>query len=848
MAADTATGPHQNLREEAALRRVAILAAGEATETEVFSAVTAEASDLLAPAHVQILRAAGREDLDRAVARLVVEAGGPGRATCVPVVVAGETWGGLVAVAASGRPLSTSATARLSDFAQLVASAVAARRAGNELRSLAEQQGALRRVATLVAQGAEREQLFEAIAEEISRILGVKAISLVEYDAATGMLTQKAATHGGRAAVPVGGRWPVDSSPLAAAIVGAGVPARVDDWSGAPGQVAARHRDEGFGQAVAAPLVVGGSIWGYVSAYAEAGETLPRGCEARLADFTHLMATAISNAQVRDELRELAESQGALRRVATLVAQGAEPRAVFTTVALEVSRLLGVGAVSLISYDASRQMFTKIFGTHGDRSPVPDGVTWPVDQCPEGELAIRTGCPARVDDWSSIPGDVAAKHREAGFGQALAAPIIVDGSIWGHMAAYGEAEEILPAGCEDRLADYTNLMASAIANAQARDELRGLAEQQGAALRRVATLVAQQASLSTIFDAVAREARHALDVPRVDVGRRHEDGGVTLLGSTAVSDLRRPDEFSACGRCITAKVIESARAARIDDWSVLPGPDASAAASEGFSSVAGAPIMVDGEIWGVIVVLADKLLPADTETRLTDFTHLVASSISNVHARNSLIASRARIVTASDETRRRIERNLHDGIQQRVVAISLSLRAVRAGSSLPAEAKAGLEKVAADLDSLLEDIRIFSQGLHPALLSRSGIGPALRALGRRSPIPVRVSIAPGPRLSEPVETAIYYVVSEALANAAKHSRAAEVIVTLNLDPGRVHVTIADDGAGGARLAGGSGLIGLVDRVEALGGRFLLESPPSRGTTITIELPLAPEPLAPAADL
>jgi signal transduction histidine kinase len=253
--------------------------------------------------------------------------------------------------------------------------------------------------------------------------------------------------------------------------------------------------------------------------------------------------------------------------------------------------------------------------------------------------------------------------------------------------------------------------------------------------------------------------------------------------------------------------------------------------------------MVDGEIWGVIVVLADKLLPADTETRLTDFTHLVAGSISNVHARNSLMASRARIVTASDETRRRIERNLHDGIQQRVVAVSLSLRAVRAGSSLPAEASAGLEKVAADLDSLLEDIRIFSQGLHPALLSRSGIGPALRALGRRSPIPVSLSIAPGPRLSEQVEIAIYYVVSEALANAAKHSRAAEVIVTLTLDPSRVHVTIADDGAGGARLAGGSGLIGLVDRVEALGGRFLLESPVSRGTTITIELPLAP-----AADL
>jgi signal transduction histidine kinase len=703
-----------------------------------------------------------------------------------------------------------------------------------ELRSLAEQQGALRRVATLVAQGAEPEALFDAIAEEASRILGVDAISLVEYDAQTRTYTQIGATHGRRAAMPVGGQWPADDSPLGASVIATGRPTRIDDWSRAPGHIAARHREEGFGQAVAAPIVVGGSIWGYIAAFGEADEILPTGCETRLADFTHLMATAISNAKARNELRGLADSQGALRRVATQVAQGAEPRAVFAAVAVEVSRLLGVGAVSLISYDADAQMFTKIFGTHGQRSPVPDGVTWPVHECPEGELVVTTGRPGRVDDWTTIPGEIAAKHRAEGFGQAVAAPIIVDGAIWGHMAAYGEADEILPAGCETRLADYTNLMASAIANAQARDELRGLAERQGAALRRVATLVARQAPPGTIFNAVAKEASRALGVARVDVGRCHEDGSVALLGSTAVPGAGRP-AFSKSGTCVAARVMAAGRAARIDDWTT--GAEAEAAAAEDFRSAAGAPITVDGALWGVIVVLADEVLPRDALTRLTDFTHLVASSISNVHARNSLMASRARIVTASDETRRRIERNLHDGIQQRIVALALGLRAVRVKNSLPAEAEAGLEQVADGLENLLEEIRTFSQGLHPALLSRSGLGPSLRTLARRSPIPVSLGVAPGPRLPEPVETAVYYVISEALANAAKHSRASEVSVSVASDDARTRATVADDGIGGADLSRGSGLIGLVDRVEALGGRLALDSPAGGGTRISIELPL-----------
>jgi signal transduction histidine kinase len=242
----------------------------------------------------------------------------------------------------------------------------------------------------------------------------------------------------------------------------------------------------------------------------------------------------------------------------------------------------------------------------------------------------------------------------------------------------------------------------------------------------------------------------------------------------------------------------------------------------------------------VIAVLAAEPLPPDIPTRLTDFTHLVASSISNVQARDNLIASRARIVAASDEIRRRIERNLHDGIQQRVLAVALNLRAVRVGAELPPGVRASLDEVAADLDDVLEEIRVFSQGLHPALLSRSGLAPAIRELARRSPLPVVLDVVVT-GLPEQLEIAVYYAVSEALANAAKHAAASEAQVRVGLAAGTVHVTVSDDGRGGAVLGRGSGLIGLVDRVEALGGKLVLDSPAGQGTTITIELPMGAPP-------
>jgi signal transduction histidine kinase len=687
----------------------------------------------------------------------------------------------------------------------------------------------LLRVATLVAHEASQSTVFEAIAVETGRLFAPAAIQLVRYerDHSTTVLARCGAEPSVGAA-----RWTPQGASVLAAVLNTGRPARTEQATDSRAAVARASQAAGRGSAVGVPIVVDGETWGALLAVSPVGGGLAANGEARLAEFAELAANAVSNGLARNELRALAEVQGSLRRVATLVAQGAEPKAVFVAVAAEAARVLRVGAVSLIRFDPSTDMFTKIFGTHGHRASVPDGGQWSLEHCPEGALIQTTGRPVRIDDWTTIPGPVAARHREDGFGQAVAAPIVLEGAIWGHIAAFGEAGEVLPPGCEERLADFTNLVATAIANAQARDELRSLAESQGNALRRVAALVGQQASQSTIFDAVAAEASQALGVEHVNVVRYQEDGSATVVGATESPGLDgdEPPAFLAVVRAVH----QAGRAARIDDCL-----DSASSAAAVLGSAVGAPIVVDGATWGAIAVLSTDPLPPGTRTRLTDFTHLVASSISNVHARNKLIASRARIVTASDETRRRIERNIHDGIQQRIVALGLSLRAVREQFSLPDGVERALDDIDTDLDGLLTEIRDFSRGLHPTLLSRAGLGPSLRALARRSPIPVTLEVTADARPPEPIEIAVYYVVSEALANVAKHAQASSVTVAVSVDSAAVKARVADDGVGGVALGASSGLIGLMDRVEALDGRFQLESPPGHGTTISIILPLEP---------
>jgi signal transduction histidine kinase len=224
---------------------------------------------------------------------------------------------------------------------------------------------------------------------------------------------------------------------------------------------------------------------------------------------------------------------------------------------------------------------------------------------------------------------------------------------------------------------------------------------------------------------------------------------------------------------------------------------------------------------------------------MTEFTDLIATAVANAQSRAELITSRARIVTASDEVRRRIERDLHDGAQQHLVALALRLRSAAAEAPLPGhdEIRTDITDVATGLTHVIEELREISRGIHPAILSTAGLRPALRALSRRSAIPVNLDVRIDARLPGPVEVGAYYVVSETLTNAAKHAQATVVEVDAEASGRTLRVSVRDDGVGGADPVLGSGLVGLKDRIEALGGTFSLHSPAGGGTTVSCELPV-----------
>jgi len=383
-----------------------------------------------------------------------------------------------------------------------------------------------------------------------------------------------------------------------------------------------------------------------------------------------------------------------------------------------------------------------------------------------------------------------------------------------------------------------NVMGASLERGQA--ELAALAAEQ-AALRRVATLVAHGAPPPAIFAAVAKEIGELLPADLAVIGRYAGDGAVTALAgwSRAGEPVHAGGAIGIGGRSVTALVFESGRPARLDSHDDTTA--AGAGSAHDVRSSVGAPVVVEGRLWGVMVVAStdERILPTHTEERLADFTELVATAIANAEAHAELTASRARVVATADETRRRIERDLHDGTQQRLVSATLQLRAAQAAvpPDLP-ELAEDLNGVATGLDGALEELREFARGIHPAILAEGGLAPALRALVRRSAVPVQLEPPPGGRLPERIEVAAYFVVSEALANAAKHARSSRVTVAVAQAGDVLRVRVEDDGVGGADLGRGSGIVGLKDRVEALGGRLTLRSEPGAGTSITVDLPLA----------
>jgi signal transduction histidine kinase len=384
-----------------------------------------------------------------------------------------------------------------------------------------------------------------------------------------------------------------------------------------------------------------------------------------------------------------------------------------------------------------------------------------------------------------------------------------------------------------------NTMASSLQRSQS--ELANLLEEQ-AALRRVATVVAEGTPPDKVFPAVNEEVARLLDVDGTRLMRYEADGTATIVASWGEPTIvPAGTRIALDGRNIGSLVRSSGRPARIEDYEGAPGSAAAIAREGGIRSTVGAPITVEGRLWGAMSAFskADKPLPSGLELRLADFTDLVGTAIANTQARADLTASRARVVTATDNIRRRIERDLHDGTQQWLVSLALEVR--NAQASVPdtqPQLRTDLADIADGLVAALHDLREISRGIHPALLARRGLDPALEALARRSPLPVELDINLGGRLPDHVEVAAYYVVAEAFTNAAKHARPTAIWVAADVVDGRLRLTVRDDGIGGADPANGSGLTGLTDRVEALGGTITMHSPPGEGTTLQVRLPLS----------
>ena len=384
-----------------------------------------------------------------------------------------------------------------------------------------------------------------------------------------------------------------------------------------------------------------------------------------------------------------------------------------------------------------------------------------------------------------------------------------------------------------------NTMAASLEDSQA--ELERFAEEQ-AALRRVATLVARDVPPEELLESVAREVTGVLGSDSTGLLRYEPDGAVTVLArwSPVLETLAKGRLEIPVGEVVD-EVLTTGRPASMDVGDMEP--DTAALYREyGVESTLGAPIFVGGRLWGVMVAAwaDERPRPEGIGARMSEFTELVATAVANAESRAELAASRARVVAAADETRRRIERDLHDGTQQRLVALGLELRAAEAlASPEQTDLRAELSNAMRSLTGAVEELQEISRGIHPAILSRGGLAPALKALARRSSVPVELHLDVDRRLPEQIEVATYYVVSEALANAAKHARASTLRVDAGTENGVVRLSISDDGVGGANPAAGSGLVGLKDRVEALGGELRISSTPGEGTALAATIPIPP---------
>jgi signal transduction histidine kinase len=599
--------------------------------------------------------------------------------------------------------------------------------------------------------------------------------------------------------------------------------------------LAARRR----GPSLAVPLAIAGGL-GFDSFY------IPPTREFGASDWQNWLVMAIyismgvligvlaGRSQRRAEA--LAREQEALRRVATLVAEAASPDAVFSAVAREVSRAVLGADVTLVGRYDSDEVVEFVGGWSRDGEPSFVGERVSLGGHNASTLVFERNGPARVDHLTDEASPATALARRWARSSA-GAPINVEGRLWGVMTVGSLHPEGLPTGVESRLASFSEQVATAIANAQARVELRTVADEQ-AALRRVATQVVRGVPAAGVFAAVARELERLFDAQATTIGRLEHDGTMTVVASsgTQAEEMAVGARLKLESGMVLAKVVRTGRPARVDDYSDASERLGRMTQPLGIRCSVAAPILVEGALWGALGAAKCELFPVDTEQRVAKFTELVGTAISDIQARSDLAASRARIVAAADGERRRVVRDLHDGAQQRLVHTIITLKlATRASQSGEDGVPALLNEALDHAQQANVELRELAHGILPAALTQGGLRAGVDTLASRMPVPVEIDVSVG-RLPTAVEATGYFVVAEALTNVAKHARAECAKATVRIEDGTLEVEVRDDGVGGARPEG-SGLVGLADRLAVLDGHLRIESPADGGTLVAASIPL-----------
>jgi signal transduction histidine kinase len=525
-------------------------------------------------------------------------------------------------------------------------------------------------------------------------------------------------------------------------------------------------------------------------------------------------------------LRAVADERAALLRVAELVARAASPPEVFATVVTEASRLLSGQAMTLTHFKGPRELL--VVASRNGPAPVGDRVRFESDTLPH--RVLRCATVVRVDDYAEERD--AAMAASYGLAAAVSAPVTVSGAVWGMLTATSSSDP-LPIGTEDRLEQFAQLIAAAVVNSQASTEFRALADEQ-AALRRVAELVARGAAPDEVFVVVTNETSALLGSLPVALMLYDDAGAVVVATCNCPAPVGLHVPFSA-GTAVE-RMFRTGRPAHVDTYEDTALADI--AREVGISSTTAVPITVEGGVRAALVSSnVDPSTRAVVEARLSQFAELAAVAIANAETQAKLTASRARVVATADETRRRLQRDVHDSAQQRLVHAVIALKMARNTVEVGSAAAGFVEEALTNVERASSELRDIVHGILPRSLTHGGLRTGLESLVGDLSLPVDVRVA-APRLPAAVETTAYFVVAESLTNAVKHAQARGVSVTVDLNGDTLVIEIRDDGVGGADPTRGTGLTGLLDRVDAAEGVLTISSALGDGTVVRAELPVA----------